>query len=104
MNTNNDRATKWLAILSTIFYIAVFPSLMQLSLLTLMVFGSPNMTTLGKYSFVFLSLIVPISMPIAVYYLWKRYSTMEYAKACFYCILPVLIAIISYTAIKHLDV
>lgn len=100
MNDTTDikekRSTKkWLSI-STIFYICLFPFLFYFSLFSFMVFDNPNMTTVMGIFFIFLFLTIPISIPVSVFLMWRRYFQMQYSKASFHCCIPIITLVASY--------
>ena len=87
---------------STIIYLILFPILFYLSLLSFMVFDNPHMTTFMGLLFIFLFLCIPLSIPVSIFFMWRRYFQMQYSKACFHCGVPIITALVNYFLIEFL--
>jgi hypothetical protein len=67
-----------------------------------MAFDNPRMTTFMGLLFIFLFLCIPLSIPVSIFFMWRRYFQMHYSKARFHCCLPIIIALVNYFLIELL--
>jgi hypothetical protein len=96
------RAQRWI-IISTVVYSFLVPFLFWMSLFSFMAFDDPHMTKLLGLLFIFLFLCIPLSIPVAIFFMWRRYFQKQYAKARFYCSIPLVTALACYFATKFLE-
>lgn len=92
---------RWISA-STIIYLLLFPFLFFMSLFSFMAFDNPHMTTFMGLSFIFLFLCIPLSIPVSIFFMWRRYFQMQYSKACFHCAVPIVTAFVNYFLIEFL--
>ena len=84
----------------TFFYLLALPFVLYMHLFSMMVFGNPNMTPFGGLTIIGLALTIPTSIPIAIFFMWRRFNQRQYSKAYFYCITPFLVGFVSYGLIE----
>jgi len=87
---------------STIIYLLLFPFLFYMSLFSFMAFDNPRMTTFLGLLFIFLFLCIPLSIPVSIFFMWRRYFQMQYSKAHFHCAVPIITGFVNYTLIEVL--
>jgi hypothetical protein len=99
-----QKKAKNYGLISTVAYGILFPILLYLSLFSFMAFDNPRMTIPLGLTYIFLFLSIPLSIPIALFFIWLKYSHAEYKKALVFCALPLLTASISTFLVKLLEV
>ena len=85
------KCAKWIARFFTFLYIVFFPFFFYMGMLSSMILQSPSKTVLVCLTFIFLTFLPSLSMPISIYFIWSRYSQSLYKKMYFFCALPVLV-------------
>lgn len=96
ISSKEGRSTCIWVTISTIIYLIIFPIFFTFSLFSFMVFDKPYMPTFLALLFVFLSLCIPLSIPVSIFFMWCRYFQRKYSKACFHCGVPILTAIVNF--------
>ena len=81
---------KYFAIGFTVVYVIFFPFFFYMALLSGMIFDNPHMTTLIGLLIIFITFLIPLSMPVSIYLMWSRYFRGQYKKTRFFCTLPLL--------------
>ncbi len=99
-----QKLAKCWGLISTVIYFVLFPILLYFSLFSFMAFDDPHMTIPLGWTYIFLFLSIPFSIPIALFFIWMKYSRAEYQKSMVFCGLPLLITIISICIVELLDV
>lgn len=95
-NGRERRKTKICAWIATIIYLLLFPFLVMFAGASTMVFDSPSMTITYGLSIIFLSLCIPLSIPITLYFVWSRYSQDKYKISRLFCLIPFCIAVVTF--------
>jgi len=98
-----QKMTKLCGFISTVIYLVLFPILLYFSLFSFMAFDDPHMTVPLGWTYILLFLSIPLSIPIALFFIWLKYSRAEYQKSMIFCGLPLLIATISIGIVELLD-
>ncbi len=65
-----------------------------------MAFDNPHMTNFVGLLFIFLFLCIPLSIPVSIFFMWRRYFQMQYSKAFFHCSVPIITALVNYLLIE----
>jgi hypothetical protein len=86
----NRKRVKWVVVICTIIYVILFPFFFYMALLSTMVFDNPHMTVPLGSLIILVTFCIPLSMPISIYLMWSKYCRLQYKKAGFFCILPLL--------------
>ena len=92
---------RWVLV-STIIYLLLFPFLFFMSLFSFMAFDNPHMTTFMGLLFIFLFLCISLSIPVSIFFMWRRYFQMQYSKVYFHCAVPIITAFVNYFLIEFL--
>lgn len=87
---HSEKQAKYLAVISTIIYMILFPCFFYMGLLSSMVFDNPRMTIPVGLVIIFLTLLISLSMPISIYLIWSRYLRHLYKQSIFFCSLPII--------------
>jgi hypothetical protein len=97
--------TKYLAIGATLLYIVLFLVCCSIWPVLGLLFDSPRMATTLGYSIMCLTLLIPASMPVSIYFIWSKYQRGQHQKVIFFCALPILVFIgIYFVATLLLDI
>ena len=83
--------TKYLAIVFTLVYIALFLITCHLLPLLGFLFENPRIATTLGFSIVSLTLLIPLSMPVSIYFIWSKYQQGLHEQVGFFCALPVAV-------------
>jgi hypothetical protein len=81
----DTRIFVWIA---TVLYLIFFLPCLQFWCMTGMVFDSDAVSRLFGFIFILAWLTVPLSMPISVILIWRRYCKGDYIKANIFCLIP----------------
>ena len=84
---------KYLSILSTLMYIVLFPFCCYIWPLLGFLFEHPRMATTLGYWVMSLTILIPLSMPVSIYFIWSRYRRGLHEQAIFFCALPVIMCV-----------
>ena len=87
----------WIA---TCLYLLIFFPYFYASLFSLMIFDNPNMTLIRGWTIIGLFLTVPVSLLVAIFFMWRKFEQKQYSRAYFYCGLPLLVGFICYGLVE----
>jgi hypothetical protein len=87
------RKAKTHAIAWTIIYTLFFPFAVYYALFSTMVFDSSQMPVLKGLSIIFISSLIPISLPLTIDLMWSSYLCEEYNKVLGFVSMPWLVFI-----------
>lgn len=95
----------WAAIpaIPTVLYLPAFRYALDYAYLSFMVFDSPRMTMTLGYTYIALFFTIPLSIPVFVYLMWRRYFREKYQMAAVYALGPVFTTLIALGLISNLD-
>lgn len=85
---------RWIWIM-TLFYAIPFPFLLYASLFSVAILN-PSCIKFLQWTFILLCL----SIPLSIFFMWHQYFQKKYSQACFYLVLPIIIAVTSYFLIE----
>ena len=103
LNKSALSKVKWIAwnlSIVTVLYLLVFPFVLYMHLFSVMVFDNPNITRFGGLTIIGFALTIPLSIPVAIFLMWRRFNQKQYAKAYFHCIAPFLVGFVSYGLVE----
>lgn len=89
---------RWIWIM-TLFYAIPFPFLLYSSLFSVAILNPSGIKFL-QWTFILLCLSIPLSIPLSIFFMWHQYFQKKYSQACFYLVLPIIIAVTSYFLIE----
>lgn len=89
------RLAKFCGVLWTIAYLIFFPILLYFSFFSLMVFDNPRMTNFLGFFIVFMTILIPLSMPLSIYASWRFYNKNQYIKAHLIWLLPFAVCVLT---------
>lgn len=96
-----QKTTKWWILTMTLLYLVAFPVLLYASFFSVAVLESASaIKEFFQLIFVFVCFCVPLSIPLSIYFMWRRYFQREYKKAYFYCAVPIVTSIVVYVLIQ----
>jgi hypothetical protein len=82
---------KLLAILFTLIYIVLFPLCCYIWPLFGLLFDNPRIATTFGFWIMSLTLLIPLSMPFSIYFIWSRYRRGLYEQVGLFCGLPLAV-------------
>lgn len=89
--TYNRKNIGWSAIGWTVVYCILFPFLFRMALFSTMVFDNDNMSIPLGLFVIAIALLVPLSIPVSIYFMWSHYVQRCYKKCRFFCWMPVMV-------------
>jgi hypothetical protein len=87
-SAEDRKMAKWAAISSTVLYLVLFPFICYIALISVLV--TIDKTPFLKWMNVIYHLLILLSIPISIYFIWSRYSLEQYKKTYFFCVLPLV--------------
>jgi hypothetical protein len=85
-----------------LLYLIPFPFLLYGSLFSVAILN-PSGSKVFQMTFIFLFLSVPVSIPVSIYFMWRRYFQKRYSAVRFYFALPIITTIFCYYLIKIME-
>jgi hypothetical protein len=83
--------------MSTWIYLILFPVVFYYGLFSaMMAFNDATM--------IFIFTLIPLSMPVSIYFIWSRYLREDYKKARLFCFLPIFTFVGAFFIIEILGV
>ena len=89
---------RWIWVVMLI-YLILFPFLLYASLFSFMIFERPVMKAF-QLIIVALFLSIPLSIPVSIYFMWRRYFQKKYSEVRFYFVVPIITTAICYFMIE----
>lgn len=88
---------------ATVVYSLLFPVLLWFSGLADLLADSPSILTNAAIAYVCLNLCIPLSMPIALYFIWSRYLRKNYKSCHRCCFIPLYVFGFAKILVMFLD-
>ncbi|MGM0440215.1 MAG: hypothetical protein ACQEP8_03765 [Chlamydiota bacterium] len=88
-STQLKKYTKLLAIFFTTVYAVLFPLFLYASSSYVVVFDDPKITLPIGVMMIITGLLLPLSMPVSIYFIWSKYLRKQYEKVRLFCALPI---------------
>ncbi len=89
------------AAVSGIFFIAytclLLPALVYMPIVGALSFTNDGMTIFGGLACILVMLTVPFSMVVSLYFICSNYSEKKYLRVLFFCLLPLVLLLLSFT-------
>jgi hypothetical protein len=100
---NLKKKAKVCVVTWTIIYALLFPLLSYAALFSAMIFDNPNMSILRGLSIIFVTSLIPLSLPVSIDLMWSSYICEEYRKALTFWAIPwlTLISAIAFDALTQ---
>lgn len=83
-------SARWAARWFTAIYILLFPICFGMAWFSPMIFSCSFMPVSIGLSVIFLTCLIPISIPVSIYLIWSRFSKGNYKTMYYFCFLPIL--------------
>lgn len=92
----------WIGAL-TIVYLIVFPILFCISLMfsLFLYYGEAN--TVFDFFGYFILLLITLAIPFSIWFMWRGYFQMQYSRARFHCLVPIITLIVMCYFIQFLE-
>lgn len=74
----------------TVVYLLLFPFLFGMAWFSPMIFSCSYMPVSMGLSVIFLTSLLPFSIPVSIYLIWSRFFKGNYKKMYLFCFLPIL--------------
>lgn len=78
----------------TVIYCILFPFLFYMAMFSAMVFDNPSISTTMGLSVMGVVFLIPLSIPVSIYFMWSSYFKRRYKKFWFFCRLPPIILLV----------
>jgi len=100
---SKERTTtrRWIWV-TMILYLIPFPFLLYGSLFSVAILN-PSGSRVFQMSLILLFLSIPLSIPISIYFMWRRYFQKQYSAVLFYFVLPIIVIVVCYYLIKIME-
>ncbi len=85
---------RWMWIM-TLLYLVPFPILLYASL-----FSVAILEPTGSKFLQVIFIVLCLSIPPSIYFMWRRYLQSAYPKARFYCVVPIITGAVCYFLIE----
>ena len=82
-----------------LIYLILFPFLLYASLFSFMIFERPGAKIL-QLTFIALFLSIPLSIPVSIFFMWRKYFQKKYSQVRFYFSVPIITTVICYFLIE----
>jgi hypothetical protein len=89
-SAEDRKMAKLAAISSTVVYLVLFPFVCYFALVFVLMTINDDKTHFFKWMNGFFKLLIPLSIPISIYFIWSRYLLEQYKKTYFFCVLPLI--------------
>jgi hypothetical protein len=84
----HNKVKKW-AIFSTMLYLVLFPFVFYVALFSAMIFDNSRVTIPLGLSIIAISFLIPLSMPLSIFFIWFHYCRFRHRQALFFCAVPI---------------
>jgi hypothetical protein len=89
-SAEDRKMAKLAAISSTVVYLVLFPFVCYFALVFVLMTINDDKTHFFKWMNVFFKLLIPLSIPISIYFIWSSYLLGQYKKIYLFCVLPLI--------------
>ena len=93
-SAEDRKMAKWAAISSTVLYLILFPFVCYLVLISVLFDIHHDKILFLKLLGMIFQLLIPLSIPVSIYFIWSRYFLEQYKKTYFFCCLPLMTVLV----------
>lgn len=104
MENNEQKKARFWGLVCSFIYLACFFLSFYLFVFVPKLLGNPDMTTQIGLLLIFLSLLTPFSIVVAIGLIWNRYINKDYKTVYYACLIPPITVITVVILLKFIQV